>query len=174
MHTRKYGITYRVSSMITRNTPKYFSLAQIPVEERTEKVCHEFVTRDGRQLSYVPRELITRELCAAALAQSNAARQWVPSKFMDSEMVAPYVNDCPRIVRRMPRHHKTIEIYQQAARAGLPREYCPPQWRDEIYGHVVKKYVPRHVPRNKKISKRRRGEYVTGAERLAQQENRDG
>lgn len=167
---RRYGLSHRTSALIIGNLPKCYSLAQIPSLLRTPELCRQFVADDGQQLRYVPRHLMTKELCRVALHQSPHAAAYVPKKFMDSEMVQPYITQYAAIVRHMPRHLKTADVYKLAAAAGLDRQYCPPHWRAEVYGQQPARYVPAYVPRNKKISQRKRGMYVTGADRLARQE----
>lgn len=150
------GFPQHMRTMAHEKSTAAYSLVHHTMLERTAERCAAYVARDAMQLKYVPKKLRTEALCQAAVAQNAAAAQYVPRKFRTWVTFEPVVDRYPAIVGLIARGSRTAAMYEKAMQHGLSRRRCPPAWRPAC----EPQQKIRFEQRTKKVSKRKRGEYV--------------
>jgi len=78
-------------------------------------------------LEYVPANLITTEMCLAAVRRSRWALAYVPSDFITAEMCLTAVQKDGRALEYVPKHLKTIELCLAALQQDLDAFYYIPE-----------------------------------------------
>lgn len=122
----------------------------VPVEQRTPKLCHEFVSKGGTLLKYVPLHLRTRELCWTAVRESPCAIEHVPWPHCTEAMCFAAVKCRGWTIQHVPLHRRTQELCLAAVtQNGYALKYIPfVEQTPQLYQAAVQtsgqvlKYVP--------------------------------
>ena len=69
------------------------SLALIPDELKTQKMCTKSVEDDPESLGYIPDRLMTQEMCSSAMRRESNSLKFVPDHFKTQKMCDKAVRD---------------------------------------------------------------------------------
>ncbi len=89
------------------------SLSFVPWKERTYEVCLEHVKKDGWNLTEVPDEYITYEMCLTAI-ENGASLEDVPEVFRTYELCWKAIDTYYNIFQYIPHEHRTRELCMHA------------------------------------------------------------
>ena len=102
--------------------------------QKVVKLCELAVSSKGTDLRFVPRELITLELCEKAVDQdyyNSEVFRFVPEEFKTFEMCNLVVQQSGRNLEYVPEHLKTYEMCEMGVedKYGYALEYVPMEFR---------------------------------------------
>lgn len=93
-------------NVIDRGVSLFYIIGVFRNEHFTEKICRKLLEKNGNYLKYIPREILTKDICELALLKSPDGQcvKDIPPKFMDLTMArcvieksgGKYIQDIPK------------------------------------------------------------------------------
>lgn len=103
-------------------------LSDIPLFERTYRVCTEAIRLNAKDFCYVPEALRTEKLCLLAMKKEPSVLFFLPDQLITRELCKLAVSRDAQLIHRVPERHLKRDVWLAAAeRDGLILRDCPPQ-----------------------------------------------
>jgi hypothetical protein len=116
-------------------------LEYVPKERQTSRICKLAVKNYGRALQYASDELKTIELCKLAVEKDGSALTFVPAPILTDDIIKVALKNNGRALMYVPPRRRTREVCEVAV-AQSPAEgmkWVPLEFRDqEFYEKMVK------------------------------------
>jgi hypothetical protein len=134
-------------------------LYRLPVQARTYRVCLTAVQLDGENINFVPREILDKAICAAAVAKTGRSLSRVPMHFRTPEICEIAVRQDGGALLAVPKPQRNLALCELAlptagwALGLIPEELRTAEMceaaveRDGAFGlkHVPKKFLTQEI-----------------------------
>lgn len=98
----------------------------IPLFERTVRVCWAAVRLNPKDFCYVPDSIKTVDLCLLAMEKEPSMLFFMPDHLLSHELYRKAVSLDSSLIHRVPEHHQKKDVWLAAVtKNGLILRYCP-------------------------------------------------
>lgn len=101
--------------------------SDIPVFERTSRVCTEAIRLNAKDFCYVPEALRTEKLCQLAMKKEPSMLFFLPDQLITRDLCKLAVSRDANLIHKIPERHLKRDVWLAAAeRDGMILRDCPP------------------------------------------------